>query len=91
MLSYFSAKMAAFNVLKFEIFFLKFPLKSNLWFFRALFDIVPDDTDPPILVWRDSNKKIQVDIPQVNMYCLRIHNVTKLIHFVIPFYSVSLE
>ena len=36
-------------------------------------------------------KKIQVDIPQVNMYCLRIHNVMKLIHFVIAFYSVSLE
>ena len=36
-------------------------------------------------------KKIQVDIPQVNMYCLRIHNVTKLVHFVIAFYSVSLE
>ena len=36
-------------------------------------------------------KKIKVDIPQVKMYSLRTHNVTKLLHFVIPFYSVSLE
>ena len=35
--------------------------------------------------------KKKVDIPQVKMYSLRIHNVTKLVHFVIPFYSVSLE
>ena len=25
--------------------------------FRALFDIVQDDTGPPILVWRESSKK----------------------------------
>ena len=25
--------------------------------FRALFDIVQDDTQPPILVWRDSGEK----------------------------------
>ena len=35
--------------------------------------------------------KKKVDIPQVKMYSLRIHNVTKLIHFVISFFSVSLE
>ena len=33
--------------------------------FRALFDIVQDDTGPPILVWRESSD-IQVDIRQVN-------------------------
>ena len=49
--------MAAFNGFKFEIFFLKFPLKPNWLYFRALFDIVPNDTGPPILVWRDSNEK----------------------------------
>ena len=36
-------------------------------------------------------KKKQVNIPQVNIYCLRIHNIMKLIHFIIYFYSVSLE
>ena len=30
--------------------------------FRALFDIVQDDTGPPILEWRESSEKIQVDI-----------------------------
>ena len=34
--------------------------------FRALFDTVQDDVGPPILVWRESGKKIQVDIQQVN-------------------------
>ena len=35
--------------------------------FRALFDIVQDDAGPPIWVWRESSeKKIQVDIQQVN-------------------------
>ena len=64
----------------------------SIWlYFRALFDIVPDNTGPPILVWRDSNEKKKVDIPQVKMYSLRIHNMMKLVHFVIPFYSVSLE
>ena len=57
--------------------FPKFPLKP-------LFDIVPDDTGRPILVWRESGKKIQVDIPQVNfrvvnIYYLRIYNVMKLV------------
>ena len=36
---------------------MKFQLKPNLWYFRALLDIVPNDTGPPILVWRDSNEK----------------------------------
>ena len=45
------------NGLKFLILFPKFPLKPNLWYFRALFDIVQDDTGPPILVWREFGKK----------------------------------
>ena len=45
------------NGLKFLILCHKFPLKPNLWYYRALFDIVQDDAGPPILVWREPGQK----------------------------------
>ena len=28
-----------------------------MWYFRALFNILRDDTGPPILVWRETNEE----------------------------------
>ena len=42
--------------------------------FRALFDIVQDDTGPPILVWRESSEKntsgyTTANFKLCNFYC----------------------